>query len=251
MFKDMLPQSEKTTTTQSRKYFGMTTTQMGILAGLAGIACLLFAVAGLLVLRGGLGGPPPAPQSTPTPAYTVTPFALPTLTPTPTLTPVPYEMLIPEGWAQFKTPLIEIWLPKGYKKVNPSLIIQKKADDPIAIELALQDTANSKTSLYRSVAAVLYEPLTADSLDAFLDRELPKLTTEGNVTQRQKTYVNSVEATKIIIESRINNVDGITLVYVFLDGGTVWYVEYAAQINQFFEMVDTFEKSVKTFRIVR
>jgi len=95
-------------------------------------------------------------------------------------------MLIPAGWVQFKTPLIEIWLPKGFKKANPDLIFKKDSDNPVTIELALQDTAASKTSLYRAVAGVAYEPLTADSLDAFLDRELPKLMSEGRITERRK-----------------------------------------------------------------
>ena len=39
--------------TENRKYFGMTTTQLGILGGLAAAACLVFAVTGWFVFRGG------------------------------------------------------------------------------------------------------------------------------------------------------------------------------------------------------
>src|SRR5512143_3795538 len=101
--------------TQNRKYLGMTVQQIAILAGLAGAACLLFAVGGVLFLRRGLNSLAAAPQNTPTPSFTPTPFVLPSVVPTQTITPVPYEMLIPLGWLQFKTGLIEIWLPKEFK----------------------------------------------------------------------------------------------------------------------------------------
>ena len=56
---------------------------------------------------------------------------------------------------------------------------------------------------------------------------------------------------RFVFEVRYNNVDVNDLTYVFLDGGTIWYVEYIAQINEFFEMLSVFEKSAQTFRVVR
>ena len=100
---------------QNRKFFGMTPLQLGILAGLAGAACLLFGLAGWFVLRGKSGLLARAPENTPVPRATSTLIVIPTLTPTQTPTPVPYEMLIPSGWEQFKTGLVEIWLPSSFK----------------------------------------------------------------------------------------------------------------------------------------
>ena len=82
----------------SRKYFGMTTMQIGILASLAGAAFLLFCITGFLVLgkaRGALSQPAAA-TSTAGPAPTL--ILTPTLTSTPAATPLPYEALIPNGW---------------------------------------------------------------------------------------------------------------------------------------------------------
>ncbi|NTW13349.1 MAG: hypothetical protein HGA30_08580, partial [Anaerolineales bacterium] len=53
------------------------------------------------------------------------------------------------------------------------------------------------------------------------------------------------------IELRANNIDINDMVYVFLDGDTVWYVEYVAQISEFFENLPVFEQSIKTFRPVK
>ena len=81
---------------QDRKYFGMTTQQVGILVGLGVTVCLLFGVTGLLILRRGVSGLfPQAPVSTPVVRLTATPFAIPTRTPTETPTPIPYDQLIP------------------------------------------------------------------------------------------------------------------------------------------------------------
>ncbi len=252
MFKDvqpLKPQPEENTMSQNRKYFGMTITQIGILAGLAAMVCLLFAVAGLLVLRGGLGGSAPAPQDTPTPLSTATPFVFPTITPTETLTPVPYEMLIPKGWTQFKTALVEIWLPKEFKQQKP-----KPSDDlskTTTLDLEVVRPASKKTALYPVIVLVSYEPLTADSLDAYLEGLPTQLSTDIRVATKRKVTINSTDAILVLLEGKVSGVDINDQVYVFLDGGTVWFVHYMSQINEFYEMLPTFEQSIKTFRIVR
>ncbi len=233
---------------QNRKYFGMTTTQIAILAGLAVAACLLFAVAGWLVLRG-LGDSPPPPQNTPIPQSTATPFLLPTLTPTETLTPVPYEMLIPEGWVQFKTALVEIWLPKGFKQQKP-----KASDDlsaSMTLDLEVVRPPSKKVSLNPVIVMVSYEPLVAESLDAYVEGLPAQLSADVHVAAKRKVTINSVDAILILLEMKIDSDDVNDQVYVFQDGGTVWFIQYIAQINEFYDMLPTFEQSIKTFRPVR
>ncbi len=226
---------------QERKYFGMTMQQLGILIGLAIVVCLLFGVTGFFILRRGLSGlQSQAPAIPPTMQMTATPFALPTLTPTETLTPVPYEQLIPTGWAQFKTALVEIWLPPAFKSTK------KDADEELA---AL--SSNSKNSLYKMRVGVSFEPLVEDSLDAYIDSRIAKMDPSIRVVDRRKVSINSTNAVRILIEGRIQTVDVNELVYIFQDGGTAWAVTYVAQINEFYDMLPTFEQSAKTFRIVK
>ena len=57
--------------TVNKKYFGMTVPQLGILAGLAALAILLFCIVGWLVIRKGLRAasavlPAPSPLATAT-----------------------------------------------------------------------------------------------------------------------------------------------------------------------------------------
>ena len=80
---------------KDRKYLGMTVQQLGILAGLAVLACLIFGVTGGFALRGGLGLFSRPPQPTPFMQPTATVIIIPTVTLTATQTPIPYEQLIP------------------------------------------------------------------------------------------------------------------------------------------------------------
>jgi len=235
--------------TQDRKTFGMTAAQLGILAGLAGLVCLLFGITGWLVFRGSFNLPfSQGPVNTLAPQVTATPFAIPTITPTGIPTPIPYEQLIPDGWTQHRTTLVELWLPPKFKPEGSELLGDTAS---LAIPELIFSGSASKSSLYRMVVAVSYEPLAGDSLNTYLDSELTKLPPEARVVERRKVLVNTTEAIRLTFEIRSNNVDINDLAYVFLDGSTVWYVEYAAQINEFYEMLPTFEESVLTFRVVR
>jgi len=231
--------------TQNRKYYGMTSTQIGILAALAGVACLLFGLAAWFLLRGNASPLAFAPEATPIPQSTSTPFAIPTLAATETPTAIPYEVLVPEGWVQFKTTLVEIWLPKEFKRED-----SKASDEPATLELEMRGFA-SESSLYPVLVMIYYEPLTVGSLDIYVDNSLAKLSADTRVTERRKVTINSVDAVRISMEARYEGIDATAAYYIFLDGGTVWIVQYFAQINDFYTLLDTFEKSVKTFRVVR
>jgi hypothetical protein len=56
---------------------------------------------------------------------------------------------------------------------------------------------------------------------------------------------------RITAEARVDNIDVNDLAFVILDGRTVWYVEYLAQINDFYELLPTFEQSILTFRLTK
>ena len=97
---------------------------------------------------------------------------------------------------------------------------------------------------------VSYEPLTTESLDTFLDVKFQSVSSDLRVVERRNVVVNSTEAVRVVIETRLNNVDANELAYIFQDGDTVWYVMFGAQINEFYAELDSFEDSVQTFRLV-
>lgn len=232
---------------QGRKYFGMTVQQLGILGGMAVFACLLFGVTGWLFLRRGLGLLSPSLAGTPIVQFTSTPFVLPTMSPTATLTPVPYEQLIPGGWNQYRTTLVELWLPAGFKSTgtNPNSVV---SGNSVVQELSLAGDSPSAHKIYVSVS---YEPLSGDSLDAFLDSKLANMPPEVNMSDRRKVTINSAESYRLMLEWQDSSIYTNDLFFVFQDGSTIWYVKYSAEIKDFYEMLPVFEQSVRTFRIVR
>jgi hypothetical protein len=235
--------------TQDRKYLGMTVKQRGILAGLAVLACLLFGVTGGFALRRGLGLFSRSPQPTPVIQPTSTRIIIPTATFTETLTPIPYKQLIPYGWTQYKTQLIELWTPPEFKNAAPG-VVAGVAGDSVFLNLALVSSSNK--SGYPPSVSVSYEPLTTATLEEFLDVKLSNIPLDVNRVENRNVSINSVEAVRLMFESKSETGLNINdLLYVFQDGGTVWYVKYSAEITDFYELLPYFEESVKTFRIPR
>ena len=232
----------------NRKYLGMTIPQLGILAGLAGALCLILGVTGWLIFGGGLNMA--SPQQDPAPVNpTATLILTPTITPTLAPTAVPYEQLIPQGWVQHRTALVELWMPSVYKESR--LPIPEGEALAAQIALTLLQPASTRTSVYNKWAIVSYEPLTLNSLDSFLDVKIQSVQLPARVVERRNVVLNGVPAVRIVAESRVDNLDVNELAFVIQDGGTVWYVSFLAEINEFYEQLETFEKSALTFRPVK
>jgi hypothetical protein len=233
-----------------RKYFGMTVTQLGILAGLAGIAFLLFCIVGWLMVGKVRGRalsqvPTAVPTHQPTPTLIVTP----TLTATPAPTPVPYDSLIPTGWVQYRTALYEIWMPTGYKTAKTTAVLVTGLGGNPIVDMSLQGASSNKSpnKIYMTVS---YEPMNTDTFDAFITARLAGLGLSPS--ERSKVTLNTVPAVRLVFSGRqSNNTDINELTYVILDGTTVWYVQYTAEITEFYNLLADFESSAKTFRVVR
>jgi hypothetical protein len=234
---------------QDRKYFGISRRQLGILAGMAVVACLLFGVTGLLALRNGSNlfsrSPEPTAIIQPSPTRLISPTAAITETPT----PIPYEQLIPYGWIQHKTQLIELWVPPEFTSAVAGEV-SGVSGSSVYLNLALIST--SSKSSYSTSVSVSYEPLTSDSLKEFLDARLSNIPPGVNRVEHRTVSINATEAVRLMFESQAdNNLNINDLLFVFQDGSTVWYVKYSAEIAEFYEMLPFFEESIKTFRVVK
>ncbi|MCC6297648.1 MAG: hypothetical protein IT314_00005 [Anaerolineales bacterium] len=232
----------------NRKYFGMTVPQLGVLAGLAGALLLILCVGGYLILGGGLNALSPQPIVPPIVNSTATRVVPPTATLTPPPTAIPYEQLIPQGWVQHKTATMEIWVPTIFKKTQIKL--PEGTAITATIELVASQAASSK-NLYSEWVFVAYEPLTSATLEEFLDTSIQSLPLTVRVVERRKVVLNGTEAIRLTSEVRINNLDFNELDFVFLDGSAIWYVSYLAQINDFYQLLPEFEKSILTFRLLK
>ena len=231
--------------TRNKKYLGMTVTQLGVLAGLAGLVFLLFCIVGWLLIGRRFRAAQSAPPM-PSLFATATLVIPPTQTGTPAPTPLPYETLIPVGWVQYKSPLYEIWLPAGYKNAQPEHLVTGLGNKPI-VDLAVRGsyTAKSPNKIYVTVA---YEPMTGSTFDEFLNQRITAL--GPMVSERSRVDLNTIPAVRLVFTGHKgnNNTDINELTYVILDGTTVWYVQYTAELTEFYNLLTTFEASAETFR---
>ena len=84
-----------------------------------------------------------------------------------------------------------------------------------------------------------------------MDVRLSNIPADINMAERRKVFINSAEAYRLMFEGKYNTISVNDLLFVLQDGGTVWYVRYSAEINDFYEMLPVFEQSIQTFRFVR
>jgi hypothetical protein len=98
------------------------------------------------------------------------------------------------------------------------------------------------------LVSVSYDLSTSGSLDELLDEKFPNIPYQAHIADRRTVFINTHEARQIVIEFKVDNIDYNNLVYVIQDGNTVWYVEYVAQIAEYFDNLETFQASIKTFR---
>jgi hypothetical protein len=252
--------------TQNHKYLGMTATQIGILVGLVGIACLLFALIVSLVFRGTSTPFASNSQSTPVLQSTSTPFVIPNPTPTETPTLIPYEQRIPLGWKQFKTELVEIWLPSDFELADADKLAEdaRKRYEEMGLQELIDYNAKSKaipvlvvtdeesgSPLYRTISTISYQPLNGESLDVFIDNELSELPSMLVLVERRKVQIGSIEAVRLVYEMRQGNIYANDVSYIFVDGNKVWSVGYYAEITEFYQQLPSFEQSIQTFRIIK
>jgi len=236
----------------NRRYLGMTIPQLGVLGALAGTLILILCVAGYFIFTGGVTSMAPQPVAPTLVIPTATLVVPPTSTPTLPPTAIPYEQLIPEGWKQHKTANIEIWLPSDYRKttIKDLLILDKQ----ITLDLTLSRTPTT-TTLYNLYVIIAYEPLQGDTLESHLMNSAAEITATPlplRIVDQRNVFVNSAPALRILYEGKsTDNLDVNSLLYVFLNGNTVWYVEYWTQINEFYKELEVFEKSILTFRPVK
>jgi len=235
-----------------RKYYGMTVPQLTVLGVMASCLFIIVGCGGWYAISSTRAQaramqlaavPPTVPP-------TVTPFVIemtPTPIPTNTPTPIPYDQLIPKDWKQYKTSLVEIWMPTNFK------LSDKKTKDytsNIGTPDLLITEVSSKSSAYNMLVGISYDVRTDPSLslDDFLAAKPLSLQNQALVTSNQQTFVNTHDARRLIIEFKINNVDYNSMLFIIPDGSTIWYIEYVAEISEFFNNKDIFEQSIRTFR---
>jgi hypothetical protein len=255
-----------------KRYFGMTLAQVGILAGLALLACLLLSALGYLIVRNVLGGAsPPAvvpPAETATPTFTAT--FTPTITPTPTATPIPYESVLPAGWNPLRYASVELWLPPSFvggdmldnrsatlaaiAALGPefSSVVEASGQIPPTTLLLAVDPNLGRYLIITNVI-VFFEVGTPGGLDGYPNyylenyylAELPNSYIQDN----RRYAIRDLPGRRFIISARRGTVEFSETVYILQDGDTIWALSCVTSAAELYERLPVFDQIAQTFRV--
>ncbi len=231
-----------------QRYFGMTLVQIGILAALAFIACIVIGILGMMLLNSA----PAAPQIAPTYTLQPRPTTVLTATPWPTITPIP-------GWQEytFADGQARIWLPASYiggDTVTSSGSIMEKLkatvdDEAFAndiqeliaspeVSLFAFDTEFSTVIRFMFISRETLSPDLVFTLDDYLNRMMDDAAGGGSrVVERQITQLDSYPIGKLVVENKIPAGDVevfVTVsVYVIQVDNTMWLITFRTGREEF------------------
>jgi hypothetical protein len=245
-----------------QRYFGMTVTQIGILAVLALVACVVIGILGTMMLN----FTPNAQQAEPT--YTLQPSPTPIAmsTPWPTVTPIPdwQEYSFAEGQAR-------IWLPASYiggiPATSSEMIMEKLratfTDEAFATDiqglLAIPeigffafDTEFVDSARFMYVGTEALNPDLALSMDHYLNRMMDNFTDPNDrVVERQIAQLDYYPAGRLVVESKVPAGDVekfVTMViYMVQVDDTMWFITFRTGREEFKDYQQIIETSVNSF----
>jgi hypothetical protein len=231
-----------------QRYFGMTLAQIGILAALALVACIIIGILGTMMLN----FTPTTQQAEPTYTLQPSPTTVETSAPWPTVTSIPdwQEYSFAEGQAR-------IWLPASYiggDTVTSSEAIMEKLKATINDEAFASDIqglmATPEVSFFafdtEFTSAVRFmfigkETLSPDlviTLDNYLNHMVDNSTDGSNrLVERQVTQQDYYSVGKLVVESKIPAEDVEVYVtiatYVIQVDNTMWLITFRIGREEF------------------
>lgn len=266
---------------KSKRYYGMTISQIGILGGMAAMICILGAVFLFMLML----PPSQAQQSVrtvlpPTLSFTSTPQfqTSPSQTPTPTLSgAVVATSAPPEGWVEFQTQGAMLWLPANF--VGGDLVSNKPDTYAKMVRLGnlYKNTANavkdagpeyvlwmvdksirSQTDVIPTVNVQRIIQTEEISLDDYLDEYLTNGNIEGTpvammltINETKRLNMLGREAKRLTTSTSYAGHEATGLTYYIKDGMEIWVITYYVSPNAYFDMLPTIEQSFQTFNLVK
>lgn len=263
-------------------YFGMSVSQIGILAGVALVGVIVIFV-GIIFVFTSTTPATPASQIPATAAIeTLVPSETPTVTapavdventPVPTPAPVIATNVPPGDWIEFKTQGAGVWLPpsfvggdmtterqasinkvsrlgKYYKNVTNSM---KNADSETVLWMV--DKTPKQTDVITTVTAshtVLTEDVTLDRyINGLLNGDVggTPVAMLLTVNESKKTTLLGREARRLIVSSTFAGHGTIEVVYYIKDGANIWGIGYILIPDEYLDLLPLVEESIHTFNL--
>ena len=249
-----------------QSYFGMTLAQIGVLAGLALVACIAIGLLGSMLLN----TVPGVEQVQPT--YTLQPSPTPilTTTPWPTITPIP-------NWQEYSLSggRARIWLPASYIGGEPSTsseMIKENLrntfnDEAFAsdiegllaipeIEFFAFDTQFVNSARFMYVGTEALDPDKPLHMDDYLNQKMDDFAVgDDRVTGRQIVQLDNYPAGKLVVESKVPAGEVETfitkVIYMIEVDDTMWLITFRTGRDEFSDYQQTIETSAGSFWVQR
>ncbi|MFZ5910814.1 MAG: hypothetical protein ACOYYU_12440 [Chloroflexota bacterium] len=260
-------------TRRPKRYFGMSLVQLGILAGMACLACSitgtgLFFIVNSLEYKAATTSD--ASLETPQPTMPPTQTPTPTSTTIPTPTPTSYKDLIPEGWQQYRDASyfgFEIWFPPEYTPVDPrgkleeiikayedsgdaetaQLLAASLEEEVTHYTLWMADTLPTALRYQTNISLATY-PLERKKLADYIDARIEGLPTSTRLMERRPYHNGEYQAERVWLESSLSNTSLGQVMYFIHAGGNVWVITCYTHFNEFYTRLPIFDQIASTFR---
>ncbi len=254
---------------QSKRIFGMTRAQVGILAGLGLLA--LFSACGLAALiffnspAGVSSGLPPetspTPESGTTPAESATPEASPT--------PAPTAFVPPAGWKEFSNSQVSLWLPENFvggdmRSGREASISEVQAlGQYFANMVSIMQNAgptysllmvdkNLDSSIIITSVSAQYDPVGQDiSLGEYIRLTLANSSAASvTINEQIKLTLLGYEARRMTYQYRMGASESTNIAYILKDGSNFWTITYSLPPQKYPDLLAMVEQSMATLKIL-
>lgn len=262
---------------KSKRYYGMTVSQIGILVGAAVLGLL---VVGVIFVSIQMSTAPQAqltvateiipPTQTPVPAVSAMDE-----TPTPTPAAVIATLAPPDGWIAFETQGATLWLPASF--VGGDMLVSKQETITKVTRLGKfyknainsMKTANKEIALWMvdktikqtdiiTTVRVQHIISTEDlSLDEYIrnyfngDVEGTPIAMLLTVNETRKMTILGREARRLTYSTTFVGHSVMGLLYYIKDGPDIWAVSYDLGPKEYVDMLPMVEQSIQTFNLVK
>jgi len=226
-----------------KRYFGLTVNQVVILCLFGLATVVVVGVGGWWIL--GMAFPANAlptetipPTFTPLPSWTPGPTR--TRVPSPTATGADYQSSIPQGWVQFTSGKVELWMPPNFVKADPGK------------DLILAKDKNAAQNFTTNVLLGV-DPLPVP-LDEYISESVkyfPGMSSIIDMTLLEKRVftIGDYEVRRLRVETIVSTIPVEAAMYLVKDNDKVWMITCSTYFDEYYDWLPTFDKIARTFRI--
>jgi hypothetical protein len=208
---------------------------------------------------------PTATPEPPTPTFTSTPEPKPTATPT--ATQQVYE--IPADWKLFSSERVEVWLPGDYIGGNleedlPVVLAELRSlggdyegmadqieQNPDLYEMIVYAPMAGGGGFLTNFTLARTDTLPSIPLETLMSVLESSFSEEFTVLESTIVDLGNYQAGRIMLQMSVYGITSQSISYIISTGGDVWVLTYTAEVNDFTGLLDTFETSARSFRIIQ